>query len=197
MGDTADELIENVSAIRCHGGPVKLRATASAAARPEPSAPMSLRSDFYALPLLHRIVIMIASVGFGLLCGAIANMYQASGAAVAAAGGCGGLLLYHVVARVALTVFMVGAVRTLAPSADEKAREKARKEKETAGGRARSQLVRARALMARRQDGGGERRNAVAQQSRSDATPRVPTPAEPGTSRRRRTFGRRAPRRRS
>ena len=191
MGDTADELIENVSAIACHGGPARLHATANAAARPDQSTPMSLRSDFYALPLLHRIVVTIASVGFGLMCGAVANMYLGSGVAVAAAGGCGGLLLYHVVARVALTVFMVGAVKTLKPSEDEKAR----KEKKTAGRRARSQLARARALMARRQAGGGERRDAGAQPSRSDATPRAPTPPEPGNTRRRRTFGRRAPRR--
>lgn len=154
---------------------------------------MSLRSDFCALPLLYRIVIMIVSIGFGLLCGAVANMYQESGVAVAAAGGCGGLALYYLVVRVTLSVFMVGAVKTLEPSDDVKAR----KENEAASRHARSQLARARALMARRQAGGGERRDAGAQPSRSDATPRALTPPEPGRrSRRRPVFGRRTPRRR-
>ena len=151
---------------------------------------MSFKSDFYALPLLHRIVVTIASAGFALLCGAVANMYQASGVAAVAVGGCGGLLLYHLVVRVALTVFVVGAVKTLKPSKDERAR----KEQEIASGRTRSQLARARALMARRRDGESEPRDAVARPSRSSAAPPAPTPAEPGRSRRRRTFGRRAPR---
>ena len=151
---------------------------------------MSLRSDFYALPFLHRTVITIASIGFALLCGAVTNMYLESGVAAAAAGGCGGVLLYHVVVRVALTVFMAGAVKTLKPSKDERAR----KEQEIASGRARSQLARARALMARRRDGKSEPRDAVARPSRSSAAPPAPTPAEPGRRRHRRTFGRRAPR---
>ena len=160
---------------------------------------MSLRSDFYALPFLHRIVIIIASAGFALLCGAIANMYQASGVAVAAASGCGGVLLYHVVVRIAVGVFMAGAVKTLQPSKGERARkedERARKEKEAASGHARSQLARARALMAGRRTGESEPRDAVARPSRSGAAPPAPPPAEPGRSRRRRTFGRRASRRR-
>ena len=57
----------------------KLRATANAALSPGQSAPMSLRSDFYALPLLHRIVILIASIGFAFLCGVVTNIYQESG----------------------------------------------------------------------------------------------------------------------
>ena len=153
---------------------------------------MSLRSDFYALPLLHRIVIMIAAMGFAVLCGAVTNMYQESGVAVAAAGGCGGLLLYHVVVRIAVGVFMAGAVKTLQPSKEERTR----KEKEAASGRARSQLARARALMAGRRTGESEPRDAVARPSRSSVAPPVPPPAGPGRSRRRRTFGRRTPRRR-
>lgn len=192
MGGTADKFIENVSAIRCQGGQATLRTTADAAGSPGHNAPMSLRSDFYALPFLHRVVITIASIGFGLLCGAVANMYLESGVAVAAAGGCGGLGLYYLVARVALSVFMVGAVKALKPSEDVRAR----KENEAASRHARSQLDRARALMARRQAGGGERSDAGAQPSRSNATPNAPTSPEPGRSRRRRAFGRRAPRRR-
>ena len=92
---------------------------------------------------------------------------------VAAAGSCGGVLLYHIAARIAVTVFMVGAVKTLKPSADERARKKKETASRHAAAFTRAQLARARTLMAKQGTREGERRDAGAQPSQSSAGPRA------------------------
>ena len=156
---------------------------------------MSLQSDFYALPLTYRIIIMIGSMAFAYLCGLLMNMYQGNGVAVAAAGGCGGALLSYIGIRVVASLFLYTAVKSLKPGQEEKAGRQEQTASRRAETLAQTQLARARALMtARDPKETGERQEAGAQAQTPQGGEAPPAPASGGQrgSPNRRTFGRRA-----
>ena len=152
---------------------------------------MSLRKDFDALPFTHRAVVMLACMSIAALCGTVAALHERSGLEIGIVGGCSGLLLYHVLARVVAYLFMRKLVTRMG-------RERAATAGQRAVDLARSQLARARALMA----AGGMRRT-----DRREATsvspagrpkhesPPAPRPRSRMRGPARRPFGRRRSRR--
>ena len=158
---------------------------------------MSLRKDFYALPFRYRVFILLACIGFSVLCGALVGALDGSGLAVGVASGCGGVLLYHVLLRVVLMVFVHGAVKTLKPVREEAARKREETERGHAATKFAAQLARAQALAAAREASGAGARVAGGQKKAS-GTPDAPREYARGGTRAglgRRPFGRR-PRRR-
>ena len=159
---------------------------------------MSLRKDFYALPFRYRVFILFACIGFSVLCGALVGALDGSGLAVGVASGCGGVLLYHVLLRVVLMVFVHGAVKTLKPVSEEAARKREETERGRVAAKFAAQVARAQALVAAREARGAGARVGSGEQKKASVTPDAPREYARGGPRAglgRRPFGRR-PRRR-